>query len=134
MSIGADCNDFSPQFSITANHIGAGIGNAQTVGEAAGIDFQADSVGNQGTDNLIQNITVFCIRIGCVFVRAVAHDIVDVTVCINVIKDIQILDNRFKIFTVAGLFIVVLEKNRILRVIAVHGVGRTDDKVKCFLT
>ena len=90
---------------------------------ASGIDLHAKSFIDQKTDDLIQPVTVFFVRIELIFAWTVADDIINMAVDIKAGHGMQIFNDRFKIRNIRLFFGASLKKSRIVGILSVYHMG-----------
>lgn len=108
MGVGADGYDLTAKLTVALQNIFGGVGMPQTVPEAAGIDLNSFSAGDQQFQTFIDYITVFPVGVIPVFVGAVANYIVDMAVYIEFVKGPDVFRDREKIFQIGILLVPAL--------------------------
>ena len=130
MRISTDSDDLTTKFAIAANDCTAGIWLSEAVVETAGIQLNSPSLGNDGAQDLIKNILVTFISIVFILIRAIAYNIINMSIYIHLRKCMQIFENGFKIFPVTCRFFAPFKIFLIIRVISMDNVRRSDHKIK----
>ncbi len=130
--VGADGDEFSAEFTVASENIGARIRFAETVPEPAGVDLKAFAVFNQKAQDRVDKVCVGFVRVVFVAVRTVADDIVHVP---ERIKGCRVaLLQRFVLYTEKLLVAIALrapvEIRRIVGIHAVQVVQGGDDKIE----
>ena len=130
MGIGTKCNDGPTQFPVAKNNFTAGIGGVKAVFVSAGVDFQADVITDQTTENSVDVFLITFKRIVFILIRTISYDIIQMTEGIEIGVGFQVLDTAFKIFFVCGGFLPSFEEDRIVGIFSVYEMDGTDDEVK----
>ncbi len=129
MGVGPYRDDFTAQFPVTTENGGAGIGFPQTLQEPAGIEFNAFAGLNQPGQDFVEDIPVLFISVAVVFLRAIAHNIIQMAVNIEIVKGFQVVRNGCKVFQIGFFLCPPFIKGRIVRVPPVAEVRRSNDEV-----
>ena len=130
MCISTDSDDLTTKFAIAANDCTAGIWLSEAVVETAGIQLNSPSPGNDGAQDLIKNILVTFISIVFILIRAIAYNIINMSIYIHLRKCMQIFENGFKIFPVTCRFFAPFKIFFIIRVISVYNMRRSNYEIK----
>ena len=106
VSIRSDRDELPAKLPVAPQYSCARIRLAESVLETACIEFQTFAVFDQKAEDRVDTVGVFLIRITKIFVRAVAHDVVEMTERIERcrIKAFQSRILRLQKFRIAGVF------------------------------
>src|SRR5699024_3121931 len=129
-SIGAQCQDLSPQFPVAGQDLFCRIGVAETIFKTGSVTFQADLLLNKSFQDLVQNILIFFVRIILVLLRTVPHYIINMSAGIKTGKCVQIFQKYFKITMISLILGSSLEKDLVIGIHVIGHMGGTNDEVK----
>ena len=134
MGIGTKGDDLTAHFMITGQNLFRWIGMSQSIFKSACITFQADIFLNQNAENLVNDISVFFIRVIRISVGTVAYHIIKMSTYIKTGIFSEIFQNTGKITAIGCFLTAIFEKYPFIRIAAVYDMDGTDYKVKGILT
>ena len=129
VGVGACGDDLPAQLTVALQSTDARVGLAHSFGQCGSVDLDALIHTDQTPQDLFKDIPVFFIRISLVFLRAVAHHIVQMAVDIEVAESLQILRDGCKVFQICLILTASFVESRIVRILPVADVGGGDDEI-----
>src|SRR5450756_1083873 len=101
MRVATDSDDFPAQVTVTLQEVQVRMSLLEPSRPAASIEFDSLSISNNGFEARVKNIQVVIGVIVAVFVGAVAHHVIQVTVDVVAFDDLGILRDTAEVEGIA---------------------------------